>query len=330
MNNTTDPPPCVNISKSFISDVLMGIYILAFVLGLIFNFLTLGPILRQVRSHNVLGVYLLNLSVSDLLYIFTMPLWIYYYYSDHEWKMGVIACQVAGFFYYSNMYLSIYLLCCISVDRCLTITFPLRSKAFRCSRNAWAISLLVATVIMILHALVLVFDNQTTPLDRYKRCYETYPMTVFVALFNLIRVGLCFVAPLLILGLCYSQIFSKVRRSTGVEQQVKRKVKLLSIGVIVIFTVCFAPYHLLLLTRSLAFYWMDEGRNCEFEEQLHFYFSCTLALSSLNCVVDPLLYVLASNGVKDEIRLCCRPDRKAARTTHHLTQQTHVRLTNVT
>lgn len=316
---------CVVIPPSSMSDVLMGIYILAFVLGLIFNFLTLGPIVRQVCSQNVLGVYLLNLSVSDLLYIFTMPLWIHYYRSDHHWLIGLSSCQAAGFFYYSNMYVSIYLLCCISVDRCLAITFPLRAKAFRRCRYAWAVCLLVAAVVMALHFMVLVLDKLDVPLSKDFRCYESYPMTNRVALFNLLRVGLAFVGPLLILGFCYTRIFSKVRRSHGVEGQVKRKVKLLSVGVMVIFAVCFAPYHLLLLARSLAFYWMDEKKNCDFEQKLHFYFSCTLALSSLNCVVDPLLYVLASNGVKEEIRHCCWQNRRAGRKlkgTHQLTQQT--------
>ncbi|CAB1347605.1 unnamed protein product [Coregonus sp. 'balchen'] len=46
---------CVTISKSPFSDFLMGIYILAFILGLAFNLLTLGPIVQQVRSQNVLG-----------------------------------------------------------------------------------------------------------------------------------------------------------------------------------------------------------------------------------------------------------------------------------
>ncbi|KAJ8369026.1 hypothetical protein SKAU_G00090540 [Synaphobranchus kaupii] len=330
-NSTSDNSACVNIPASRISDLLMGIYILAFVLGLIFNLLTLGPILRQVCSHNVLGVYLLNLSVSDLLYIFTMPLWIYYYRTDHQWKLGLEACKAAGFFYYSNMYVSIYLLCCISVDRCLAITYPLKAKVFRRSRYAWAICFLVAAVVMALHILVLVMEGE--PLDGDKRCYESYPLTSTVALFNVIRVCLGFVGPLLVLGFCYAQIFSKVRRSCGVDEQVKRKVKLLSIGVMVIFAVCFAPYHILLLVRSLVFFWTEKQKNCAFEGQVHFYFSCTLAMSSLNSVVDPLLYVLSSNGVKEEIRHCCWLDRNTRLKptgTRHLYQQKQVCLTSLT
>uniref|UniRef100_A0A667YHK0 G protein-coupled receptor 184 n=1 Tax=Myripristis murdjan TaxID=586833 RepID=A0A667YHK0_9TELE len=229
----SDSDECVVIDKSIISDLLMAVYILAFVFGLIFNVLTLGPILQQVRSQNVLGIFLLSLSLSDLLFIFTMPLWINYYHHDHHWKLGVTSCSIAGFFYYSNMYISIYLLCCISVDRCLVVTFPLRFKTHRTSRYAWAQCLSVYVVVMALHILVLVYDNLKDAHDNNDRCYETFPMPKPVALFNLLRVGIGFLLPLLVLAVSYWRVLSKVGQSPGMSAQAKRKVRLLSFGVIV-------------------------------------------------------------------------------------------------
>ncbi|CAL8353793.1 unnamed protein product [Lota lota] len=317
VNWTTASGKCVNIEDSYISDLLTGLYILAFIFGLIFNVLTLGPIFQQVRSQNVLGVFLLNLSLSDLLFILTMPLWINYYHSNHRWELGQLSCSVAGFFYYSNMYISIFLLCCISVDRCLVVTFPLRFKTHRTSRYAWAQCLAVYAVVVLLHVLVLALDNLSDAHDERNdndRCYETYPMQAPVALFNLLRVGLGFLLPLLVLALSYWKVLATVGQSPGLSAQGKRKVRLLSFGVIGIFSVCFAPYHLLLLARSLAYYLSPDaelrGSYCAFEQAVHFHFSCTLALSSLNCVVDPVLYVLVSNGVREEVKLCWRRRKK--------------------
>ncbi|CAL9683990.1 unnamed protein product [Knipowitschia caucasica] len=320
MNATTQSPTastnatsevCVQIGESAISDLLMAVYILVFIVGFIFNFLTLCPITQQVRHQNVLGIFLLSLSFSDFLFIFTMPLWINYYNQDHHWRLGPISCSIAGFFYYSNMYISIYLLCCISVDRCLVVTYPFRSKTHRTSRYAWLQCLGVYVVVTLLHAMVLYCDNLTDAHDEVNgndRCYETFPMTSNIVLFNLIRVGIGFVLPLLILALSYWKILATVGQSPGLSAPAKRKVRLLSFGVIGIFSVCFAPYHILLLIRSLVFY-NSPGTNanstyCQFEQKMHFYFSCTLALSSLNCVVDPVLYVLVSNGVQKEVKTC--------------------------
>lgn len=279
--------------------------------------LTLGPIYQQVRRQNVLGIFLLNLSLSDTLFLFTMPLWINYYRRDHHWELGVVSCSVAGFFYYSNMYISIYLLCCISVDRCLVVTYPLRSKTRRTARCAWAQCAAVYAVVIALHIVVLVNDNLTDALDEANdndRCYETYPMETPVAGFNLVRVGVGFLLPLLVLALSYWRVLATVGQSPGLSAPAKRKVRLLSFGVIGIFSICFAPYHVLLLTRSLVFYDSDDARPqgsyCQFEQKMHFWFSCTLALSSLNCVVDPVLYVLVSNGVQEEVKLFWRRQRR--------------------
>lgn len=316
-NSSVNPDVCVKIGESAISDFLMSVYILAFSFGLIFNVLTLCPIWQQMRRQNVLAIFLLNLSISDIFFLLTMPLWINYYRYDHNWKLGVISCSIAGFFYYSNMYISIYLLCCISVDRCLVVTYPLRSKTHRTSRYAWVQCIIVYIVVATLHIMVLVNDDLKDAHDdinKNDRCYETYPMKEPVALFNLIRVGIGFLLPLLVLTVSYWKVLATVGQSPGLTAQAKRKVRLLSFGVIGIFSVCFAPYHILLLVRSLIFYQSDDispqGPYCQFEQKMHFFFSCTLAMSSLNCVVDPVLYVLVSNGVQEEARLCWRRHKR--------------------
>nr|XP_046245286.1 G protein-coupled receptor 184 [Scatophagus argus] len=310
---TNSSPECVKIGDIATSDFLMSVYILAFVSGLIFNVLTVGPIWHQMQRQNVLGIFLLNLSISDVLFLFTIPLWINYYRHQHQWMLGVTSCSVAGFFYYSNMYISIFLLCCISVDRCLVVTYPLRSKTHRTSRYAWTQCVIVYIAVVALHILVLVYDNLKDvhdDLHQNDHCYETYPMTKSVAIFNLIRVGIGFLLPLLVLAVSYWRVLATVGQSPGLTAQVKRKVRLLSFGVIGIFSVCFAPYHILLLTRSLVFFHSDEENYCKIEQEMHFFFSCTLALSSLNCVVDPVLYVMVSNGVQEELKLCWRKHRR--------------------
>ncbi|KAM7399287.1 hypothetical protein PAMP_018568 [Pampus punctatissimus] len=314
---TNSTPVCVTIGASPISDFLMAVYILAFILGLIFNVLTLGPIWQQVRRQNVLGIFLLNLSLSDLLFLFTMPLWINYYRQDHHWQLGVATCSVAGFFYYSNMYISIYLLCCISVDRCLVVTYPLRSKTHRTSRYAWAQCITIYVVVVVMHIIVLINDNLTDAHDdknHNDRCYETYPLQPPVALFNMLRVGFGFLLPLLVLAVSYWRVLATVGQSPGLSAQAKRKVRMLSFGVIGIFSVCFAPYHIILFTRSLVFYLINDissgGSYCKFEDTMHFFFSCTLALSSLNCVMDPVLYALVSNGVQEEVKMCWRRNKR--------------------
>ncbi|XP_007237720.2 G protein-coupled receptor 184 [Astyanax mexicanus] len=308
MNQTDNVTLCVDIKINPVSDVLMAICIMVLVLGITFHSLTAWPIVQQICSKNILAVYLFGLSVSDMLYILTMPSWIYYYHNDHKWTLDRDICKLTGFFYYSNMYISIYLLCCISIDRCLMVTFPLRVKAFRHYRNAWLICGLIYVLVMSIHSVILKLDTspaQPQQQPQQQHCYETYPMTVPVALLNFLRVSAGFLLPLLILTVCYCQILCKVQKSVSVDEHSKRKIKLLSVGVIAIFSICFTPYHILLLARSVAFMRMESKDYCNFEQKLHLSFSSTLALSSLNSVMDPLLYVLVSNGIREDMKRCC-------------------------
>ncbi|XP_076833080.1 G protein-coupled receptor 184 [Brachyhypopomus gauderio] len=304
--NQTSNQTCVNIEISPVNNFLMAIYIIALVMGLTFNLLTAWPIVQQIRNKNALGVYLLSLSISDLLYILTMPMWIHYYHHNHKWTFSWDLCKLAGFIYYSNMYISIYLLCCISIDRCLVVTFPLKVKTFHRFRYACVICGLVYVLVMSAHVVVLRSENLSDQSDvNQQRCYETYPMTKTVAFFNFLRVAIGFLLPLLIQAICYCQILSKVQRSRGLDVQTKRKVRLLSVAVIAIFSTCFAPYHFLLLLRSFAFTMMDRTNYCLYEQTLYISFSCTLALSSINGALDPLLYVLVSRDVRENMHWCC-------------------------
>lgn len=86
---------------------------------------------HQVRQRNELGIYLINLSVADLLYITTLPLWIDYFLQHDDWIHGQESCKLFGFIFYTNIYVSIAFLCCISLDRYLAVAYPLRFAKVR-------------------------------------------------------------------------------------------------------------------------------------------------------------------------------------------------------
>ncbi|XP_043537015.1 probable G-protein coupled receptor 132 [Chiloscyllium plagiosum] len=281
---------------------LAVIYSAIFIVSFTMNCLTLWPIILQVKQRNVLGIYLLSLSISDIFYVLTIPLWVLYYYNDHTWTLSWASCYLSGFIFYSNVYISILLLCCISLDRYLAVVYPIESQGFRRPGKAVQVSLLIFLVIFGLHLPVLIgsisqdgghkTDNQT--------CFEHIPLIRPVAIGNYFRFVAGFLLPLLVLIFSYQRIFKGVRKSLTLGAEQKAKVKLLSILVITIFVICFAPYHIILLLRTINF--TLNNCSCDFEQAVHLYFNISLALSSLNSAVDPILYVLVSNGVKKDLR----------------------------
>ncbi|XP_033014666.1 probable G-protein coupled receptor 132 [Lacerta agilis] len=270
--------------------LVVSLYGAIFVLGLTTNGLTLRPLVGQMRRGNVLAVYLLNLLFSDLLYLSTLPLWMLYVFHGHRWTLGGVACHVAGFVFYSNMYVSIFLLCANSVERYRAVVQPFGSWGQPSQTSAAVASTSVALLVFLLHLAV---DPS---------CYDSYPLQPGVAKFNYFRVATGFAFPLLILAVSYLKIVRMVRGSEALLAWKKAKVRSLSLGISAIFLLCFAPYHLLLLVRSLAATFLDCCSICALEQLLQLPFSLSLAASSLNSALDPVLYALASDTVKQGVK----------------------------
>uniref|UniRef100_A0A8C9X4Q0 Si:dkey-165a24.9 n=1 Tax=Sander lucioperca TaxID=283035 RepID=A0A8C9X4Q0_SANLU len=117
---------------------LTCIYGLIFSLGLPSNLLSLWGLYHLGRSGGggCQLVYILNLLLSDLLQLLTLPLWILYLQGGHRWPYGQLTCELVGYVFYVNVYASVMFLCLIALDRCLAIVYPLSSRSVRTVRVA--------------------------------------------------------------------------------------------------------------------------------------------------------------------------------------------------
>ncbi|XP_022440565.1 G-protein coupled receptor 4 [Monodon monoceros] len=276
-----------------------SLYIFVIGVGLPTNCLALWAAYRQVRQHNELGVYLMNLSIADLLYICTLPLWVDYFLHHDNWIHGPSSCKLFGFIFYTNIYISIAFLCCISVDRYLAVAHPLRFTRLRRVKTAVAVSSVVWATELGANSAPLFHDELFR--DRYNHtfCFEKFPMESWVAWMNLYRVFVGFLFPWALMLLSYRGILRAVRGSVSTERQEKAKIKRLALSLIAIVLVCFAPYHVLLLSRSAVY--LRHPWDCGFEERVFSAYHSSLAFTSLNCVADPILYCLVNEGARSHV-----------------------------
>ncbi|KAM5133594.1 G-protein coupled receptor 4 [Callospermophilus lateralis] len=276
-----------------------SLYIFVIGVGLPTNCLALWAAYRQVRQRNELGVYLMNLSIADLLYICTLPLWVDYFLHHDNWIHGPGSCKLFGFVFYTNIYISIAFLCCISVDRYLAVAHPLRFARLRRVKTAVAVSSVVWATELGANSAPLFHDELFR--DRYNHtfCFEKFPMEGWVAWMNLYRVFVGFLFPWALMLLSYRGILRAVRGSVSTERQEKAKIKRLALSLIAIVLVCFAPYHVLLLSRSAVY--LGRPWDCGFEERVFSAYHSSLAFTSLNCVADPILYCLVNEGARSDV-----------------------------
>lgn len=178
---------------------LTCIYGIVFSLGLPSNLLSLWGLYHLGRSGGggCQLVYILNLLLSDLLQLLTLPLWILYLQGGHRWPYGQLTCELVGYAFYVNVYASVMFLCLIALDRCLAIVYPLSSRRVRTVRVAAVCGVAVWTLTFLFclsGLLPSVFDSER------QLCLEQYPVSAGYAHFKIITVALGFLLPCTILG----------------------------------------------------------------------------------------------------------------------------------
>ncbi|KAG9336581.1 hypothetical protein JZ751_002928 [Albula glossodonta] len=280
---------------------LMVLYSMVLIIGLPANLATVYMTFLQVRRKNVLGIYLLSLSLCDLMYLGTLPLWTKYVSAGHQWVYSSLACKITSYVFFNNMYISIFLLCCVSIDRYVAVVYAVESRGLRQQKLAGIITLVICFVVAVGHLPVFTMAEGDADSGE-RRCFEPGQSTTTVTGFNYARFFIGFFIPLSILVVTNRAILTNIQASTGLRPRQKVKVKYLAIAVILFFMVCFAPYHIILLLRAIMYHFPAFQEECHFEKSIYTPYTISLGLSTFNSAMNPILYVLASDNIRKEIR----------------------------
>lgn len=276
----------------------MALYSIVVTVGLPANLITVILTFLEVCRKNVLGIYLFSLSVCDLMYLGTLPLWAIYINRGHHWEWGSMACKVTGYVFFNNMYISIFLMCCISVDRFVGVVYAVESRGLRKMRHAVIITVVIVAVVAVGHLPVFIMKEGNSE-KMEKRCFEPSNPSDVVTGLNYARFFVGFFIPLCILIVTNLAILINVQASTGLKLRTKVKVRNLAMAVVLFFLVCFTPYHVILLLRAINYHFSKE--KCDFERSVYEPYTISLGLSTINSALNPVFYVLTSNSAHTRI-----------------------------
>ncbi|KAG8561866.1 hypothetical protein GDO81_015508 [Engystomops pustulosus] len=278
------------------------VYVAVFVIGLPANCLSLYYGYLQIKAKNELGIYLVNLTVADLLYIFSLPFWLQYVLQHDNWTYNELMCKICGILLYENIYISIGFLCCISMDRYLALVHPFRFRNLRTMKAALLVSMVIWLKELMTSYIFFEHGEVSKDPESHIVCFEHYPIKNWEHSINFYRFFAGFLFPIFLLLFSYCRIFKVIQKSQGTQAKRKLQIKHLVLSTILIFLVCFGPYHILVVIRSLF------EKNCLFASKIFNVYHFSLLLTSFNCVADPALYCFASeNTYKDFVKLkdCC-------------------------
>ncbi|NWI92659.1 GPR34 protein, partial [Pitta sordida] len=293
-----------------LSLTLIVFYSIIFVVGLVGNLIALFAFLCIHQKRNSIQVYLLNVAVADLLLIFCLPFRILYHVQEDTWKFGQILCKIVGTLFYMNMYISIVLLGLISLDRYIKINKSVRRPKMLTTPRSIQICCIV-WAIAVTGFIVVVAPSFFKSQDRYStQCfhYRSKHDAKMEAILNYITVIIFWIVFFLLI-LSYVKIAKNLlkmsrRRSNFPNAGKYNKTARNSFIVLIIFTICFVPYHMfrfVYITSQL------QNLSCPWQEIIHKCNEVMLIFSSFNSCLDPVMYFLMSRSVrKTVLQLICR------------------------
>ncbi|XP_067903847.1 lysophosphatidic acid receptor 4 [Heterodontus francisci] len=296
MGNDSQNPICLT-NDSFKYSLYGSVYSVVFILGLLTNCTSLYFFSCKMKMRNETTIFMTNLAVSDLLFVFTLPFKIFYNINRH-WPFGDGLCKVSGTAFLTNIYGSMLFLTCISADRFLAIVYPFRSRTIRTRRNTSIICAGVWLLVLgggISASLFSTTNNRgnsssTTCFEGFsKDTWKTYlsKITIFIEI-----VG--FLIPLLLNLTCSSLVLRTLRKPETLSPIGANKERVLKMIIVhlSIFIICFVPYNSILfiyaLVRSQAI------ANCSLEKFAKTMYPITLCLATTNCCLDPFVYYFTS------------------------------------
>lgn len=303
-----------------VEDSLFGcFYILVFFLALNGNSLALWIFSHQRGASSPANVFLIHLAVADLSYVVILPLRATYHLTGGHWPFGEVPCRVAGFLFYVNMYASLYFLACVAGDRYLAVVHAVRSLKVRRARYAHVISFCLWTLVTVSMAPLLV-TQQTAEVDGATVCLQLYREKASHK--ALVSLAAAFTPPFLATLTCYLLIIRSLRRGSRLEPALKLRA-LRTIGlVLLIYVVCFLPYHASRATFILGYNHPDVS--CETRRGLSLANRLTSALTCLNGAMDPLIYLFGAEKFRSTLmRLFCRDKTAASGVTSGELKGTH-------
>ncbi|XP_074467995.1 leukotriene B4 receptor 1-like [Sebastes fasciatus] len=269
--------------------VILG---LSFLVGAPGNLLVIWTILRHVKQRSHTVVLILHLAAADLLVLITLPLWIYSLV--HTWMFGEAFCKALVYIVSVCMFSSIFFITLMSMERYLAICHPFvmmrwktKSVMNRCLIVLWLLALLLGVPAVL-----------TQPLDGSdgaEQCFmkEFSSVTQAVILLCLETFG-GFVAPFIILSICYCLVAAQLRKMSFNSKQ---KSMFLVHAVVIAFTLCWLPYHVINIIDLVCILGSGTEHECVPESVV---FSSG-ALVFISSSVNPVLYALFARNFRGSL-----------------------------
>ncbi|KAL0162726.1 hypothetical protein M9458_042122, partial [Cirrhinus mrigala] len=252
------------------------------------------------KSFTPVSVLMVNLLVSDLMLVSSLPLRVSYYMLNSHWIFGNVACRVISYVFYLNMYSSVYFLVALNILRYLALVRPYLYIRIQTHYIAGIVCALI-WLFMGLSCSPLLFTQKKPHDEGSFRCLELAEDNVDqLLLINNVTFPVGFVFPLVVVIFCSVLVAKNLLRPSpalGRTRPSRKKACALVIISLGIFLVCFMPYHIM---RTIFLKTEKDIEANRYKE------SCDFILMRIACARLTVVWTLSSSSSSGKI-----PDRSS-------------------
>ncbi|XP_047578700.1 G-protein coupled receptor 15 [Lutra lutra] len=290
---------------SYMSIFLPVFYTAVFLTGVLGNLILISALHFKQGSRRLIDIFIINLAVSDFIFLVTLPLWVDKEASLGLWRTGSFLCKGSSYMISVNMHCSVFLLTCMSVDRYLAIMCPAISRKFRrrdCAygvcASVWFISCLLGLPTLLSRELTLIDDK---PYCAEKRATSTKLTWALVALI------FTFFVPLVSIVTCYCCITRKLcahyQQAGKHSRKLRKSIKIIFI-VVAAFVFSWLPFNTFKLLAIVSGLQQEVYFSSAFL-QLGMEVSGPLAFA--NSCINPFIYYIFDSYIRRAIVHCLCP-----------------------
>ncbi|XP_075425479.1 G-protein coupled receptor 35-like [Ascaphus truei] len=270
-------------------------YIPLLFFGSICSALALWVFCCKLKKWTETRVYMVNLIISDISLLLTFPFRLVSYLYD--WNLGSDLCKAIFFQYFVNMYMSIFTITLIAVDRYFAIRHPLKAKGCRSPLKA-IITCCVLWLLCISIGIMRIVQDRD---HRFRTCFQKVSTRPFNLALVFVVVG--FVTPLTLMSFCSGMVISTLwnKETVGAqEQQSIRKAIHMITANLVVFVICFLPVH---VGYTVRFVTESLNVSCHTWEHIDVFIQIATFVANSNCVLDSVCYYFGAREFWEASRL---------------------------
>ncbi|XP_072880347.1 C-X-C chemokine receptor type 6-like [Hemitrygon akajei] len=268
-----------------------SLYAIIFVAGLLGNSLVIVAKVLYEKLKSMTDFYMLNLAIADLMLLCTLPLWAVDAY--YGWTFGTFMCKVVNGVYTVNLYSCMFMLTCVTINRCHAITQATKMPKYKITYGMFVCGgIWVFAIILSLPEFLLSETSAAESGTAACRMNYSSDSDIIKVGVHITQMVVGFLIPFVTMIICYTIIANKLLHAKGF---LKGKSLKIIVAVVIVFMICELPFNVAIMLQTLQMV-SEENRTCEFQANLKYAIVITESIAYVHCCLNPILYVFI--GVK--------------------------------